>query len=465
MNPPTKHKGKHLFTAHRFSGLSGSFFLTSVVLDIFRMHNLRSAFAAPFYGLTGDVKSGTFGEWIDEAGYERVAQKMVSIARREGVRFLEAVKRQIKHEADELCVAGRTTQLGLKQLTDTQLIERYNSFVQRYTYNYGLGIVTFLYEAPLSEELAQSLSSRSVDTARIVSMLLETKYKSFMLASQNLLAAIQTEQRAAHRRQLIDRYRQEFYYILGNYTYTAPLTRRDVTALATAHTDRRPAAAGWHRGRHFSLRPREKAIIAILRETGVIRDQRKRINCIGSYVMCRFMDEVSRRHRVPRALAYRSFWFELPQLVFAPPTLLPKLRKRHEVSFILDGRNSYYLEYLAVREEAVRSKLDQRLHGTPASYGRISGRVCVVLGPRDFKKFRRGDVLVAEMTRPDFLPLMHRASAIVTDEGGLTSHAAIVARELNVPCIVGTKIATRVLKNGDRVEVNASSGIVRKVRA
>lgn len=70
---------------------------------------------------------------------------------------------------------------------------------------------------------------------------------------------------------------------------------------------------------------------------------------------------------------------------------------------------------------------------------------------------KEGDNLVTEMTRPEFVSIMHRAGAILTDEGGLTCHAAIVSRELRKPCIVGT----RVLKDGDFVEVDANKGIVR----
>ena len=75
--------------------------------------------------------------------------------------------------------------------------------------------------------------------------------------------------------------------------------------------------------------------------------------------------------------------------------------------------------------------------------------------------FQDGDILVTGMTRPEFVPLMKKASAIITDEGGLTCHAAIISRELNIPCIIGTKIATQVLQDGDMVEVDADKGIIR----
>ena len=71
---------------------------------------------------------------------------------------------------------------------------------------------------------------------------------------------------------------------------------------------------------------------------------------------------------------------------------------------------------------------------------------------------------MTEMTRPEFVPLMKQASAIVTDEGGLISHAAIVSRELKKPCVIATKTATRLFKDGDMLEVDADNGVVRMLK-
>ena len=102
--------------------------------------------------------------------------------------------------------------------------------------------------------------------------------------------------------------------------------------------------------------------------------------------------------------------------------------------------------------------------GAPASPGAASGRVVVIenedMGNLD--KVQVGDVLVTEMTTPDFVPAMKRASAIVTDQGGRTAHAAIISRELGIPCVVGTGIATEQLAGGDVITVDGSSGRVYK---
>ena len=110
---------------------------------------------------------------------------------------------------------------------------------------------------------------------------------------------------------------------------------------------------------------------------------------------------------------------------------------------------------------ASRRGAAEDLHGLTASTGKVSGRVRICKSLESIRDFKEGDVLVASMTRPEFVPAMKKAAAIVTDEGGITCHAAIVSRELGIPCIIGTKMATRVLKDGDIVEVNANHGLVR----
>jgi phosphoenolpyruvate synthase/pyruvate phosphate dikinase len=90
----------------------------------------------------------------------------------------------------------------------------------------------------------------------------------------------------------------------------------------------------------------------------------------------------------------------------------------------------------------------------------INGRVRVIFDPK-ISDMKTGDILVTSMTRPEFLPLMQKAGAFITDEGGITCHAAIVAREMGKPCIIGTRIATKILHDGDLVEVDAKKGVIK----
>ena len=104
------------------------------------------------------------------------------------------------------------------------------------------------------------------------------------------------------------------------------------------------------------------------------------------------------------------------------------------------------------------------ISGLPASPGFVSGKAHVILDVKDIDQFNSGEILITVMTSPDWVPAMKKAKAIVTDEGGITSHAAIVSRELGVPCIVGTgghgKKATETIKTGDIITVDSKNGLV-----
>ncbi len=95
--------------------------------------------------------------------------------------------------------------------------------------------------------------------------------------------------------------------------------------------------------------------------------------------------------------------------------------------------------------------------------GVIRGQVKIVNLTSEMEKFEEGDILVSIATTPDIVPVMKKAVAIIADIGGLTCHAAIVSRELKIPCIVGTKIATKILKDGDKVEVDTNQGLIKKL--
>ena len=107
---------------------------------------------------------------------------------------------------------------------------------------------------------------------------------------------------------------------------------------------------------------------------------------------------------------------------------------------------------------------EEKLKGQTAYGGSAKGRVKIINTMAEMAKMHNGNILVSRMTNPSIVPAMKKAVAIITDMGGITCHAAIVARELAVPCIIGTKVATEVLRDGDLVEVDADKGVVRKIK-
>lgn len=141
-------------------------------------------------------------------------------------------------------------------------------------------------------------------------------------------------------------------------------------------------------------------------------------------------------------------------------------------AYLVSPDYSYEIEHCDFKEIVVQfnewtkhhEHISDELKGQIACRGCVRGVVRVVSDPHDSRGFQNGDILVTSMTRPEFVPIMKQAGAVITNEGGITCHAAIVSRELKIPCIIGTKIATQVLKDGDFVEVDADNGIVRIIK-
>lgn len=154
---------------------------------------------------------------------------------------------------------------------------------------------------------------------------------------------------------------------------------------------------------------------------------------------------------------------------------------------VLDRRNKAYVQYSTngelvyldgdkakdlINDFEKVSGTDKTIRGVPASRGKYTGRIKVFSSDyysnfnilsKLFEEMDKGDILVAETTSPELMPACQKAGAIITDQGGLLSHAAIVSRELNIPCIVGTGNATEVLRNGDVVEVDADNGVITRI--
>jgi len=141
------------------------------------------------------------------------------------------------------------------------------------------------------------------------------------------------------------------------------------------------------------------------------------------------------------------------------------LKKRMYESLILFYNNKFSVhqgDYIYKRfVELLPTK--KEIKGTVVCKGKVKGVVKVCLTSNDISKVKKGDILVAPMTTPDYILAIGRAAGFITDEGGMTCHAAIVAREMNKPCIIGTGFATDLLKDGDLIELDAEEGIVRKI--
>ena len=197
------------------------------------------------------------------------------------------------------------------------------------------------------------------------------------------------------------------------------------------------------------------------------RDDRKKFNQIGNYILVKIIEKISKELKIDIEILKYALPNEIISIVKGNENILKELLNRSKNGLVVftDKRgfidivsNIFTKKYFSILERGISAS---EISGNTASPGKVIGIVKIILNQNDFKKMQKCDVLVASMTRPEYVSIMKLASAIVTDEGGVTSHAAIASRELGVPCITGTQVSTKVLKDGDLVEVDANQGIVR----
>ncbi len=117
-------------------------------------------------------------------------------------------------------------------------------------------------------------------------------------------------------------------------------------------------------------------------------------------------------------------------------------------------------KFIAITIDKEDVQETSKLYGIGSYPGEITGIARVINVPEDMKKINNGEILISHSTSPDIVPAMEKAAGFVTDVGGLTCHASIVAREMKKPCIVGTKYATEIIKDGMFVKLDAHNGIV-----
>lgn len=267
----------------------------------------------------------------------------------------------------------------------------------------------------------------------------------------------------------IDTHLERYAWLGNNFLNYSPYTKQEILKRLNA------AREDYERQLNRILEERErleKAAQSVLKQ--INSEQRKLIRLYQDLLFLR----TARANAVARSatLTHPLFSSVAKKIGFTREEILRLSFKEIEAmhagkqKFDVVEREEYYAVILDGKLDVVWGSWGKRAEkvdgvteivGNVASRGIARGKVRIVHNLSDLSKVERGDVLVAPYTNPNMVPAMERASAFVTDIGGLTSHAAIVSREMGKPCIIGTKIATQVLKDGDRVEVDAEKGLVR----
>lgn len=213
----------------------------------------------------------------------------------------------------------------------------------------------------------------------------------------------------------------------------------------------------------------EKSVIKIF--MGKMRDHLGRRHNQSRELEKKLYAEIGRRINTSFNGMFYLFPEEIIDALKKRKTLEPLAQERMKFCVTTDEFGNYRI-FAGTRAQKIASKYDLPkpgvkkqtiLHGMSANPGTVKGRVRKVLLDSEFSRFKSGEILVSLQTMVHYLPIMKKAQAILTEFGGLTSHAAIVSRELGKPCIVGIPNLITSLKDGDRVEVDAEKGVVRKI--
>ncbi|MDO8579300.1 MAG: PEP-utilizing enzyme, partial [bacterium] len=368
----------------------------------------------------------------------------------------------------------------LTRLSDEELAGLYDRFfaayVEQFSYFMVLGDAISMHaDRYLVPEFEKVLGA---DFSAIFPELISTKHLSFIeeeAAGRKKLVGIFKESGTISD-ELLKEHAHKYFYIQNNYARATRLDENDFLAFIKEDvgkplpeklisekkkTDKEKLIKQYH------LSDWHKTLIYVMDEFFEIQDTRKKYVLISNYYQFNFLKEAERRSGIPFNLLRYSIYPEY-RAILNKTVSTDQLFKRSEVCMCVhEGLN-----YQILSGEPARTTLKffqdkgvgeskKELKGLIASKGIARGKVKIILKIHDMINMEKGDILVSSMTRPEMTPAMKLAAAIVTDEGGVTSHAAIVSRELGIPCIIGTKQATHILKDGDLVEVDADSGIVR----
>lgn len=198
------------------------------------------------------------------------------------------------------------------------------------------------------------------------------------------------------------------------------------------------------------------------------REDRKRVNMMGVYVLLNILKRIEDETGV--SAKYLKFLSpEEIENVLSGLLTESELKRRYTTGMMISVCTDGVKILKGRQATSVRNELEEKLHrknntiilGHVACQGYAKGIARIILDEKDFSKLQKNEILVTSMTRPEFTPLIRKASAIVTDEGGITCHAAIIAKEINKPCIIATGNATEMISTGDLIEVRANHGTVR----
>lgn len=328
--------------------------------------------------------------------------------------------------------------------------------------------MSFLLNNIYAEKANKILNGKKIiDSEKIVASLLSPVKQTGVIKLQNIICGLKNKNRVIPERE-INNLLKKYSWLSCLDIHNEPWSKKDLEQLIknlkiipNAYPFKKAAALA-------GLRKKEIDFFKLVRELAYIKDMRDEYRRKGIYNIQPFFSEISGRVRVSRKeLAYFSQEEILEALKGVAKLSKAEAVKRQKGFLIYYDKKLCVTSNIKEIKKFTSGKIDDKIfvedqiRGIVASRGNARGTVKIILNVKDLAKVNKGDIMITITTHPDFIPAMHNAQAIVTDEGGITCHAAIISRELKIPCIVGTRIATKVLKDSDLVKVDAERGTIK----
>lgn len=442
-------------------------------------------------------ESGKADWYILQDDIDRVSALIVERTKKDPKYVENLIASWDEDEEAFYAMCSKIGQTDLRSLSDAELVELHDSFVDiavgrnsssSIIDGFALGTDVLL-EGKLKTIYEASPLKGVIPFSDVFAALTAPLKKSFLAEAEKELyeAVIAVNKDPEQKEKIIRDYRDRFFWIRNNYVDSLDLPvhyfEDEVARIRSSGIDPEAQALEIDNTiRETDKKKREyRKKLELDEETEILirttelfthwQDDRKKSTFFATHYFLLLLAEVAARTRIPFDLLKYLSPREVDSVFKNPPNPLElQARKEHGVFYwdseghdAVSGKEMDRVKAAVIGDERVEEVDDFR--GITASLGKAVGPVKILATAKEIGKVEKGDILVAVMTRPDYVPAMKKAAAIVTDEGGITSHAAIVSRELKIPCVIGTKIATRVLKDGDIVEVNANHGVVKKVKA
>ncbi len=332
----------------------------------------------------------------------------------------------------------------------------------------------------MEKEIAKAKVSLSPEE---ISRLTIFPEKSFLMTEEYELLKIAQAKSAKRRQGLLKEHVRKFYWILNGYHGVKELderffNRRLREISGSGILEKIFHLQNYYRQttndfrnlvKKYGLNPEIVKYAKLAQRASYLQDKRKGISLIATDYIVKMYECLARHLSISIEQALYILWTEFDRAV-ADQKLLAELPKRQKSCRLRMTSKGTILSLKStaaafrIFERRYLASSGQEVKGIVAYPGSVQGRVKIIRNRQEIKSFKNGQILVALMTSPDYIVAIKKAKAIVTDDGGLTCHAAIIARELKKPCIVGTRNATQALKDGDLIAVDADKGTVKIIK-